>query len=79
MGWFRDDYEEFDELRFEDVVRSRRATKAKHHRSTKAGGRKHKRQASRGRWDALGWDELGDVDDYNDFEFDAQYRATIDH
>jgi hypothetical protein len=79
MGWFPDDYEEFDELRFEDVGPSRRATNAKHRRSTKAGGRKHKKQMSRDRWDAARWDEVDDFDDYNEFEFDARYRPTVDH
>jgi hypothetical protein len=80
MGSFHDDYdyEEFDELRFEDATSARRAPREKHRRSTKSAGRKHKRQTSSHQWDASDWDDMDDFDDYNDLEFDTHYRATME-
>ncbi len=79
MGSFHDDYEDFEELSFDEDSASRRSMKAKHRRGAKAGGRQHKQHRKSERWDAADWDELDEYEDYNDLEFDAYYKARTDH
>ncbi len=78
MGFIHDDYEEFDELRFDDVAQ-RRVSKGRPRRGVKAAGHKHRLRPERRHRDALDWDEIDDYDDYRDVEFDAYYRSTVDH
>ncbi len=78
MGSIHDDYEEFDELNFEDVAH-RRASKGRPRRGVRAAGHKPRLRPGRRYRDALDWDEVDDFDDYRDLEFDAYYRSTVDH
>ena len=78
MGFIHDDYEEFDELSFDDVAHRHVSRKHSRH-GTRAAGHKHKLRPERRRWDAENWGEIDEYDDYNDVEFDAYYRSSVDH
>jgi hypothetical protein len=78
MGFIHDDYEEFDELSFDDVPH-RRVSRKHSRRGARAAGHKQKLRPERRQWDAENWDEIDEYDDYNDVEFDAYYRSNVDH
>lgn len=75
MGFIHDDYDEFDELRFEDVA-DRRVSRKHTRRDARAAGHKPRLRPERRHWDDRNWDE---IDDYDDLEFDAYYPSSVDH